>query len=487
MPPGVGGRRGAGLGRAALLLLGAASLALFSPPCLWRGPGGGVGFFLSCSRGGAGGCRGPVLWAAAQPVPVVEVDTPDGVEFVEASPMGFGDISALFPFSGPFAPDDEEGGDGSPGDQMLHDMFSQLDRTFADQLLPVIKSRYGGQNANHPCYADVNRFCPHSDAPLHCLGQRAATDLSGQCREEIKHTVPFVCSWAIDRWCQDNLDQGVISCLEKHGSDIGEGDCADAIVATRHAVKSLQTTVRNPPKSRKDPGKKGGAPPPPACPTGFSGGGTKQSQGCCTRTWSRACDRDCSKDICLQAPGGWEWRWLDFRNNPYTCCPKKPPKKAYLGGQALCPLGWKYEKSSNCCRKGWTWDCGQTCAEDQCLDHTWNWWKVNVQVEPYKCCAMDQPRADSLAVDRKKPVVADKEKATSKRRSESAAAAKAVLAQKARSGDPADDTSNAIDISWLFQSNAQSWSWWFTGLGVVCACSICFRRKYLRDLDDKEL
>merc|ERR1719456_2186463 len=73
--------------------------------------------------------------------------------------MGLRDIAAVFPFAGPFAPGD----DGAPGDRFLHDTLTQVDRTFANQLLPVLQARFA--EGQHPCDRDVDRYCPHSDAP----------------------------------------------------------------------------------------------------------------------------------------------------------------------------------------------------------------------------------------------------------------------------------------------------------------------------------
>merc|ERR1719262_745055 len=121
--------------------------------------------------------------------------------------MGLGDIATIFPFAGPFAPED-----GDPGDRFLHDMFSNIPPVFAEQLLPVIQSRFPTPDS-HPCNKDVNKYCPHADAPLHCLGKNAKSE------------------------------KGVIPCLESRGSDLGQ-DCADAIVATNHALASISGTLK---------------------------------------------------------------------------------------------------------------------------------------------------------------------------------------------------------------------------------------------------
>lgn len=299
------------------------------------------------------------------------------IEVEDAGPMGLGDIASIFPFAGPFAPED-----GAPGDRFLHDMFDNVDPVFAEQLLPVIQSRFPTADV-HPCNDDVQKYCPHADAPLHCLGKNA-NSLAPACVQEIKHVVPFVCADPISRWCSDNLEKGVIPCLESRGSDLGQ-DCADAIVATQHALAGISKTLKgatgqSSAKSLVNDG---------TCPRGFNG--PRQPDGCCIRRWSRDCDAQCSMDRCGQ-DSNWEWQWLDFRVKPYTCCPKAAakPSSKYIGGQPLCPAGWYSESQrksmGHCCRRPWSWDCGQGCAEQDCDVHGWAWWPVDASKEHYKCC-----------------------------------------------------------------------------------------------------
>lgn len=272
-----------------------------------------------------------------------------------------------------------------PGDRFLHDMFENIDPVFAEQLLPVIQSRFSSPDS-HPCYQDVHKYCPHSDAPLHCLGKQNSTAISPVCAQEIKNVVPFVCADPISRWCGDNLEKGVIPCLESRGSDLGQyPDCADAIVATKHALGGISHTLKkNTGDSSANTLVSDGT-----CPRGFNG--PQKPGGCCIRRWSRDCDMQCSQSRC-EEDSNWEWQWLDFRVKPYTCCPKTAAQAGskYIGGQPLCPMNWYSEtqrkNAGHCCRRPWSWECGEGCAQSDCDVHGWAWWPVDASREHYKCC-----------------------------------------------------------------------------------------------------
>lgn len=302
------------------------------------------------------------------------------IEIIDAGPTGLADIASIFPFVGPFGPDDD-----GPGDRFLHDMFDTVNPVFAEQLLQVIQSRFPTPEA-HPCYQDVHKYCPHADSPLHCLGKNANSIAYG-CAQEIKNVVPFVCAVPIHRWCGDNLESGVIPCLESRGSDLGQ-DCADAIVATKHALAGISQRLKANTGEGADTLVNDGT-----CPRGFYG---PSDQGCCVRRWSRDCDAQCSQSRCEQ-DSNWEWQWADFRVKPYTCCPKSAakPGSKYIGGQALCPTGWYSESqrksAGHCCRRPWSWECGEGCAQSDCDVHGWSWWPVDVSKEHYKCCPEAPP------------------------------------------------------------------------------------------------
>lgn len=318
---------------------------------------------------------GSVLAAShsAAPTPMTEefvVEIPE-LTIDDADPMGLTDVASVFPFAGPFAP----GLDGAPGDRFLHESLSDVDRGFLTQLVPVLQSRWEG--SVHPCSKEVSRHCPHSDSPLHCLGLTAAGgfhELSQQCTQEIKHAVPFVCSRQIKEFCDDDLEQGIIPCLEDKGSRLGH-DCADAIVAAKHAISSLQTSRRKAlgdmqgnSRSHSKTHDKHLPSGVNRCPPGWTG---PQAEGCCLRRWAPDCADTCAADKCNRASGIWEFKWVDFRTHPYMCCPqKKKPASKYKAGQPTCPWGWymepKNDRQELCCRRPWTWGCGRHCAVDSC-------------------------------------------------------------------------------------------------------------------------
>jgi len=227
--------------------------------------------------------------ARGQMVIEVSGDVPMGFfdDMGDAPPMGLRDVASVFPMAGPFAPMD-----GAPGDRFLHQALNGVDRNFLEQLLPVMQSRF--QEQRHPCDGDVRRHCPHSDAPLHCLGMSGAA-ISPGCVQEIKHAVPFVCSSQIEAFCSDDIEKGVLACLEEHGPRLGT-ECADAIIAAKHAISSLAATQKK--AMHRDKPKR---PPPPGshrCPPGWTG---PEANGCCTKRWAPNCAALCSKDQCDHA------------------------------------------------------------------------------------------------------------------------------------------------------------------------------------------
>lgn len=333
-------------------------------------------------------------WAtimSAQDTIVVEV--PD-LDIDDVRPMGLTDIASVFPFAGPFAPTD----DGAPGDSFLHESLAGIPRGFLEQLLPVLQARW--PSTEHPCGKDVQQMCPHADAPLHCLGRNSGR-LSDACLQEVRHTVPYICSDQIRQFCEDNLEQGILPCLEAQGSNIGP-DCADAIIAARHALSSLSAVQRkasNAMNQAKQQHSRAATPPRGAslCPAGWEG---PRTGGCCTRRWSPACGATCSSVQCNEEQG-WEFKWADFRTRPYICCPKVVDRGAsYVGGQPLCPSGWYAEQHAMgpCCRRAWSWACGQHCAQEQCSKNTGlEWIAVNARVEHYRCCPARRTASSTLA------------------------------------------------------------------------------------------
>lgn len=433
---------------------------------------------------------------------VIEMEDGPEFEIDDAGPMGLSDIASVFPFAGPFAPSD----DGAPGDRFLGDMLSGVDRGFANQLLPVLQSRVA-QGSDHPCDKDVKKLCPHADAPLHCLGLHS-DEITQACKGQVKNTVPYICSQQIQRFCSDDLDRGIIPCLEDNGKSLGQ-DCQDAIVAARHALSSLkasQTKASNTLQGKPAP--KAAVAPPGAlpCPKGWDG---PKAGGCCTKRWSLACNKECSLTNCLTSSpqGSWEFKWLDFRSHPFTCCPMQKPKEdrgsKYTGGQALCPTGWFVEPGGPCCRRAWVWDCDKDCAKDQCSrmklpDFIWT--PVDETKENYRCCPAEagvaglsnglSPTLNPVDVaawrakNGKGPVAG----------TGSVASAAALDAQKANArlkgrGSSDDELPDAPGMGWFGQPiDLASGGWQTNGCVAVVICLvICCIRKCNRESYVKEL
>eukprot|EP00747_Dinoflagellata_sp_TGD_P167163 gnl/TRDRNA2_/TRDRNA2_191113_c0_seq1.p1 gnl/TRDRNA2_/TRDRNA2_191113_c0~~gnl/TRDRNA2_/TRDRNA2_191113_c0_seq1.p1 ORF type:complete len:466 (+),score=91.88 gnl/TRDRNA2_/TRDRNA2_191113_c0_seq1:90-1400(+) len=421
-----------------------------------------------------------MMAAVGQDVEIIQ--TPDGAFEIDAEgPMGLNDIAAVFPFAGPFAASD----DGTPGDRMLHEslgMDSGIDDQFLQQLIPVLQSRWPSDADAHPCGKDVARLCPHADAPLHCLGLSTG-QVSPGCQQEIKHTVPFLCASQIDRYCSDDLDRGIIPCLEAQGANLGQ-ECTDAIVAAKHVLSSIRSTHQN---AVTGDTKKKPKPPPgaAACPSGWDG---PKDGGCCTRRWSATCAAECAEKSCA-ASSKWQFKWLDFRTHPYVCCPKVADRGSkYVGGQPFCPRDWNIEQGKNpCCRRPWQWKCGLRCAQDQCdMTPGFHWVDVVVTKEQYRCCP------EGAGPAQKKPDKGSKDsKSASSSKAKASKKVKATIADSKKSKDasasdtdskqPADGMPAAWGANWMrtpidLSSNT------FTGGSIFVAGVIAclWTQRYLR-------
>jgi hypothetical protein len=391
----------------------------------------------------------------------------------EAPPMGLRDVASVFPFAGPFAP-----GDGAPGDRFLHEALDGVDRGFLEQLVPVLQSRF--QARSHPCDRDVARLCPHSDAPLHCLGQSRGT-ISVACAQEIKHAVPFVCSDQIQDFCSDDIEKGVLACLQEHGPRLG-ADCTDAIVAAKHAISSLASSQKKADAAMQGKRKKP-APHPKhagACPPGWAG---PEAGGCCTKRWSPSCAATCSSNQCKAVGKDWEFQWLDFRIHPYTCCPRpKPKSKEYIGGQPICPVGWALEPKNAakaegmCCRRPWSWDCGHDCAQSRCVVHPgFVWAHIDEGKEHYRCCP--HGHGPKLPASSAHDNAHDHTGAKSSSKKGAAVKAAQVTASPV---SPNADIPDGLGSSWVGKPIDLSSSGWTTGAFVVgIVALILFARRQM--------
>jgi len=298
---------------------------------------------------------------------------------LEGDPIEISDIFTLFPLNGPFTKKNVPRGTNPLSDRFLTEAFSDFDKDFLHQMIPVMEPM-GPPAKTHPCQEEITHYCPTSPAPLHCLGMRALSNkLPAPCIREIEETLPFKCAEDIQKYCDAN--QKIIPCLHEKGGRLAP-DCHDAVEVTGQVLSGLKVGRRNATK---------GKPPSPIffrkekspadyCPKGFTATGT-----CCTAYWKMNCGQECAMESCDGK--GWEWQWRDFRSTPYKCCPPDVNKQ-WLGGNPICPMGWKHDAKENCCQRYWQWDCQGKCAETQCfgLGEHWNWLPATDFSMPNKCC-----------------------------------------------------------------------------------------------------
>eukprot|EP00931_Biecheleriopsis_adriatica_P000301 TRINITY_DN10031_c0_g1_i1.p1 TRINITY_DN10031_c0_g1~~TRINITY_DN10031_c0_g1_i1.p1 ORF type:complete len:454 (+),score=55.64 TRINITY_DN10031_c0_g1_i1:48-1409(+) len=334
---------------------------------------------------------GPVGIELAQTAPVgIELAETGPITFTmeDVRPIGLEDIASVFPAAGPF-------GDDSRRDPFIHEFMQEIDPAFIEQLVPVIQSRY--PDASHPCLKDVATYCHDADSTLHCLGIHSA-QLSAACKEEIKNSVPYVCSDEIQKHCDGARGSVIMPCLEVHGHALGQ-DCVDSIIAARQTLSSIKASQKRAEATRSGKAEANVQPHPGSahCPPHWEG---PKAGGCCTRRWSPTCNLQCSVDDCNRAEGGWKFKWADFRTHPYICCPSKKDEVSasqHLGGQPICPSGWEVEERGHghCCRKPWSWDCGEHCALENCKSNVgMAWHPVDDSKESYKCCPeIEDPEA----------------------------------------------------------------------------------------------
>merc|ERR1719195_1376331 len=117
---------------------------------------------------------------------------------------------------------------------MLQAMNSDIQET----LLPLAHDANKAKTSPRSCDKDVQKHCGKERSPLHCLGQHQ-DDISDSCRKDISQAVPFLCSRAIDKFC-DVLQVGVLDCLSGHLGGL-EAPCKDSVIATRHVIAKVNT------------------------------------------------------------------------------------------------------------------------------------------------------------------------------------------------------------------------------------------------------
>ena len=138
------------------------------------------------------------------------------------------------------------------GDGLINSILGELSGGFHSNLKPLLHQaqRASRQEAPHPCTDDIEKQCHddhdhdhHHISHIHCLGIHAH-DISDQCAEEIQHSLPFVCSIEISRFCSahHNLEKSVLDCLDEHTkSPHFRQDCIDSLTTTRQLINRMNT------------------------------------------------------------------------------------------------------------------------------------------------------------------------------------------------------------------------------------------------------
>merc|ERR1719321_1868884 len=109
-------------------------------------------------------------------------------------------------------------------------MMRDMEQSSRDQVRP------GVDKLPDSCQKEVRSYCKGAPSQLHCLGKHAS-DISEGCRADIGKSVPFVCSDAIDRWC-DIITGGILPCLAAKLPEL-DPPCKDSVVLTRKVVAKV--------------------------------------------------------------------------------------------------------------------------------------------------------------------------------------------------------------------------------------------------------
>lgn len=131
----------------------------------------------------------------------------------------------------------DELGLGGP-DPIVMEMLGETHSGFQEEMLPMVHAAQAARNSPKACHKDIMKHCGQSGSQLHCLGAHQE-DISKECHDTVGKSVPFVCSGAVDKYC-DTLHGGILPCLEQHLADL-EQNCQDAIVATRVVITTANT------------------------------------------------------------------------------------------------------------------------------------------------------------------------------------------------------------------------------------------------------
>merc|ERR1719265_1580012 len=181
---------------------------------------------------------------------------PPGMMMIQEGPGGLPDdipidvLKQLFP-PGQVIIEEDDGprpprkGRPPPGvDSVIEDLMREMDESQqqAMEMIPRADSDDSVVYEGTACSKEIKAHCRDAKSQLHCLGKYNAEISDGR-RADIGHSLPFLCSDAIDNFC-DVLMGGILSCLNNQINNL-QGSCKDAVVATKKVIQKV--------KSKKSP------------------------------------------------------------------------------------------------------------------------------------------------------------------------------------------------------------------------------------------
>jgi hypothetical protein len=132
-------------------------------------------------------------------------------------------------------PGPPRGGRPPPGaDAVIQDLMNEMDEALVQQ----VNQQATENNLPSSCSKEVKAHCKDAKSKLHCLGKYNA-DISDGCRADVGKSVPFLCSEAIDNFC-DVLMGGILSCLGNQMNNL-QGPCKDAVLATKKIIQKVNS------------------------------------------------------------------------------------------------------------------------------------------------------------------------------------------------------------------------------------------------------
>lgn len=122
-------------------------------------------------------------------------------------------------------------------DPLILDMLSGVNGVMQN-VIPDIHRVKSASSAPASCHQDLANHCSTARSQIHCLGQHS-DDVSESCQKDVGHSVPFVCSAAIDKFC-DVMQVGILVCLRSHTGELKD-ECLDRVLATSKAITKINS------------------------------------------------------------------------------------------------------------------------------------------------------------------------------------------------------------------------------------------------------